>query len=55
MILDLVRASNNQGILGFVADARRLNVLLSRQSHALTIVLTATIEASLCSLSLLQA
>ena len=38
MIVDLVRASNHQGILGFVADARRLNVLLSRQSHALTIV-----------------
>ena len=38
MIVDLVRAANDAGNLGFVADGRRLNVILSRQIHALTIV-----------------
>lgn len=38
MILDLVRASNDHGMLSLVADGRRLNVLLSRQEHALTVV-----------------
>lgn len=37
MIVDLVRAKNDQGILGFMPDKRRLNVLLSRQQHALVI------------------
>lgn len=31
MVVDLVRASNEQGDLGFMSDARHLNVLLSRQ------------------------
>ncbi len=38
MVVDLVRASNDQGNLGFLADSHRLSVLLSRQSHALTTV-----------------
>lgn len=37
MILDLVRASNDYGELGFMADGRRLNVSLSRQMQALVI------------------
>lgn len=35
MVVDLVRASNDEGLLGFTSD---LNVILSRQEHALTIV-----------------
>ena len=38
IIVDLVRASNDQGRLGFVSDGRRLNVLLSRHEPALTVV-----------------
>lgn len=38
MIVDLIRASNDAGDLGFVTDGRRLNVLLSRQTHAVIIV-----------------
>lgn len=38
IIVDLVRGTNDQGGLGFMADARRLNVLLSRQRQALVIV-----------------
>lgn len=37
MIVDLVRARNDYGELGFMPDPRRLNVLLSRQRHALVI------------------
>lgn len=37
MIVDLVRASSDMADLGFMADARRLNVLHSRQTQALTI------------------
>ena len=38
MIVDLVRATNDAGELGFMSDSRRLNVLLSRQRQALVIV-----------------
>lgn len=38
MIVDLVRASNYQRYPGVVSDGRRLNVSLSRQENALTIV-----------------
>ena len=38
MIVDFVRATNDYGELGFMADARRLNVLLSRQRQALVII-----------------
>lgn len=37
MVVDLVRGSNDLADMGFVAEGRRLNVLLSRQKHALTI------------------
>ena len=38
MIADFVRATNDHGELGFMADRRRLNVLLSRQLQALVII-----------------
>lgn len=38
MVVDLVRASNDHGMLGSVSDGRRLNTSLSRQIQALTIV-----------------
>ena len=38
MIVDLMRASNDHGELGFVSQSRHLNVLLSRQNQALVIV-----------------
>ena len=38
VFVDLVRASNDVGVLGFVSDARRLNVLITRQTVGLWIV-----------------
>ena len=38
MIVDLVRAGNDQGSNGFTSDAKHLNVLCSRQQQALVIV-----------------
>ena len=38
MFIDLVRASHDAGVLGFVSDARRLNVLITRQTVGLWIV-----------------
>ena len=38
IFLDLVRATNDSAELGFMAEGRRLNVLLSRQEQALVIV-----------------
>ena len=38
IIVDLVRATNDVGQLGFLAEGRRINVLLSRQEQALVIV-----------------
>ena len=35
MFVDLVRASNDAAALGFVSNARRLNVLVTRQSLGL--------------------
>ena len=37
MVVDLVRATNDHGVLGFAKDPRRLNVLHSRQRQALVI------------------
>lgn len=37
MVVDLVRATNDHGVLGFAKDSRRLNVLHSRQRQALII------------------
>ena len=38
MFVDFVRASNDAGALGFVSDARRLNVLITRQTVGLWII-----------------
>ena len=38
MLVDFVRASNDAGTLGFVSDARRLNVLITRQTVGLWII-----------------
>ena len=37
MVVDLVRASNDKGILGSMSKRRNLNVLLSRQRQAVVI------------------
>ena len=37
MVADIVRASNDHGVLGSAKDPRRLNVLHSRQTQALVI------------------
>ena len=38
MFVDLVRGSNDAGALGSVSDARRLNVLITRQSAGLWVI-----------------
>ena len=38
MFVDFVRASNDAGTLGFLSDARRLNVLITRQTVGLWII-----------------
>ena len=38
MIIDFVRATDEYGELWIMADARRLNALLSRQRQALVII-----------------
>ena len=37
MVVDLVRGGNDQGHLGFLSEARRLNLLFSRQKQAIVI------------------
>ena len=49
MFVDLVRASNDAAALGFVGHARRLNVLITRQTLGLWIV-----EDERCVLTLAQ-